>query len=1066
MRKDQHINTSSLGTATTLLPNHTLLQFSDASAAFAGYINLADISLHKVEGSAAIPSTNPDQIVTIFESNNRVFRSDFPFSVLGDVTGMTLYFRHPIFTSNSAIHIPEFYVYAPMIVASAGPYKPDPTKSTDTYAIVPYAPSTSTIYRLYFSIWKLLAGANPWVLSSGANVPRDEGRGLLQVADIVNGHVISGKDVSIAGEVSSTKVPNQSIYSVRTDLDRIPRADLYAPTNEFCDITASNLVALGFTRGIRDTSTNPVYIRIPLTNARVGDEIAARCYVQSDIPDTFPTPKIAVTDWRPNALQQGSDFLFGRKISSTEADYFIRFRLTAAVVPDYVLIGLDTNANNSFYRVCGFQFGAAASAGCIDPIDYPRLDSRLNSATALAPFALQNVDASKAAVPDKLYLPANAQIPLNFASLYEKRTECAGVMHTLSFVNGTDAYVLEGQRSIILDTAKVPNGTLDFSIRDVTAPDYRQYKPIAVQVAPATVTASPKILCLADSLFEHYFVDLLNIRLTDVGMTPTFVGTVHASSIASQSDYGGPETEARGGKSGADYTNEKTDLMTPVAIGEEANYLAKTEVEKQGLNPTVRPVSTTITWTGHSVGANSNNAVAYSSQLNRWVLVGGALQTSDDGQTWTTRTDPAGNAWRSVVWAGKLGLFVAVASTGTGNRVITSPDGITWTARTSAADNSWYGLAWSHELNLLVATAVTGTGDRVMTSPDGVNWTLQTSPADNSWTKVIWAAELRLFVAVANGGTSSRVMTSPDGEAWTLRTPAAALNWTSIAWAPELGLLAAVATTGTGNRIMTSPDAITWTSRTSPADNSWQSICWSSRARRFIAVSATGTANGSMTSTDGVTWTTIAPASDISWIGIGIDEGTGTVVAVANSGANRVMTAKIDPPSSLFNGYVPDFPWYLDRFSLVKPDFVFLGHGTNDIILDEASHPRSQYQTWIKNWLSYLVPSMLAISPTVRIGVVAHVTARGWESDILWDYRHWMFREMIRYVRSLANTRVEVLPLWLHMSQETGWKLVPIGPVDDHTGLQKCYVSDTKHPDVVLRELCAKLATAWIASHV
>jgi hypothetical protein len=50
------------------------------------------------------------------------------------------------------------------------------------------------------------------------------------------------------------------------------------------------------------------------------------------------------------------------------------------------------------------------------------------------------------------------------------------------------------------------------------------------------------------------------------------------------------------------------------------------------------------------------------------------------GTTWTIGTSPTNNDWRSVVFGN--GLFVAVSSTGTGDRVMTSPDGITWTSRT------------------------------------------------------------------------------------------------------------------------------------------------------------------------------------------------------------------------------------------------------------------------------------------------------------------------------------------------------------------------------------------------
>jgi len=128
--------------------------------------------------------------------------------------------------------------------------------------------------------------------------------------------------------------------------------------------------------------------------------------------------------------------------------------------------------------------------------------------------------------------------------------------------------------------------------------------------------------------------------------------------------------------------------------------------------------------------------------------------------SWFARTSAANNGWSSVCWSPQLSLFVAVATSGTGNRVMTSPDGITWTARTSAADNIWYGVCWSPELSLFVAVAASGTGNRVMTSPDGITWTAKTSAADNEWLSVCWSPELSLFVAVASSGTGNRVMTS------------------------------------------------------------------------------------------------------------------------------------------------------------------------------------------------------------------------------------------------------------------------------------------------------------------
>ena len=208
------------------------------------------------------------------------------------------------------------------------------------------------------------------------------------------------------------------------------------------------------------------------------------------------------------------------------------------------------------------------------------------------------------------------------------------------------------------------------------------------------------------------------------------------------------------------------------------------------------------------------------------------------GINWTARSSAADNDWVSVCYGN--GLFVAVAQSGTGNRVMTSPDGINWTARSSAADNDWRSVCYGN--GLFVAVAFTGTGNRVMTSPDGINWTSRSSAADNEWRSVCYGNGL--FVAVAATGTGNRVMTSPDGINWTARGSAADNDWRSVCYGN--GLFVAVAQSGTGNRVMTSPDGINWTARSSAADNNWISICYGNGL--FVAVSYSGTGNRVMTS--------------------------------------------------------------------------------------------------------------------------------------------------------------------------------------------------------------------------
>ena len=125
-----------------------------------------------------------------------------------------------------------------------------------------------------------------------------------------------------------------------------------------------------------------------------------------------------------------------------------------------------------------------------------------------------------------------------------------------------------------------------------------------------------------------------------------------------------------------------------------------------------------------------------------------------DGITWTSRTSAADNTWRSISYGN--GIFVAVGSTGTGNRVMTSYDGITWTSRTSAADNEWYSVSYGN--GIFVAVGSSGSSNRVMTSYDGIAWTSRSSAADNVWLAVSYGNGM--FVAVSASGTGNRVMTS------------------------------------------------------------------------------------------------------------------------------------------------------------------------------------------------------------------------------------------------------------------------------------------------------------------
>ena len=308
-----------------------------------------------------------------------------------------------------------------------------------------------------------------------------------------------------------------------------------------------------------------------------------------------------------------------------------------------------------------------------------------------------------------------------------------------------------------------------------------------------------------------------------------------------------------------------------------------------------------------------------------------SVSTSADDLAWTARAAAEANGWRDVCWSPELGIFVAVASSGT-NRVMTSPDGITWTARSAASASAWEGVCWSAELGLFVAVA-----DSIaacMTSPDGITWTTRTIGA--ALKKVCWSPTLNLFCAVGGSGSTEQIYTSPDGTTWTSRSVTSLSGFFSgVCWSEELGLFCAVgdlidtaASTvccavtspdginwtkrnfpvGTKNDVcwsaarglfvavgssqfMYSSDSVTWVTVTPPPSGAWNSVTWSDALQLFFAISSSGT-NLVCFSFDGLVWTAMSAAESNQWRGVCVGDGN-LIVAVASSGTNRVMT--LDP---------------------------------------------------------------------------------------------------------------------------------------------------------------------------
>ena len=214
-----------------------------------------------------------------------------------------------------------------------------------------------------------------------------------------------------------------------------------------------------------------------------------------------------------------------------------------------------------------------------------------------------------------------------------------------------------------------------------------------------------------------------------------------------------------------------------------------------------------------------------------------SASATPDVTAWTSHASPGGNGWSDIAYGN--GVYVAVAESGDGQRVMTSSDGVTWTLRTPLTEAlSWKSVTFGAGLFVAVSD-----GNDVMTSPDGITWTRRTPASRISWWSVTFGGGQ--FVAVARLGDGNRVMTSPDGITWTGRAASITANWTGITFGN--GAFVAV---GYGDKVMTSPDGVTWTTRTAAGLGAdWNDIAYGNGT--FVVVGQSGEA---MRSTNGTTW--------------------------------------------------------------------------------------------------------------------------------------------------------------------------------------------------------------------
>lgn len=243
-------------------------------------------------------------------------------------------------------------------------------------------------------------------------------------------------------------------------------------------------------------------------------------------------------------------------------------------------------------------------------------------------------------------------------------------------------------------------------------------------------------------------------------------------------------------------------------------------------------------WTQNQFGTSSVNAVTFGNGIFVAGANNGAIYTSTNAVTWTSRTSGTTSSFSSLTYGG---MYVFANNTSP-TYLATSTDAITWVQRAIPVYSPISSLSYGN--GLYVGTSSVGA---VITSTDAITWSTRQpfiGPAAVSaqgYKSYIFANSLYLIC-----GSANIISTSTDNINFIGRNAASTtINLNGIFYANG----AYIASGGAG-QLYSSTDAVTWTGRTTGTGSTIYGLTYSSVGGYVFCTGA----GGISTSTDGTTW--------------------------------------------------------------------------------------------------------------------------------------------------------------------------------------------------------------------
>lgn len=226
-----------------------------------------------------------------------------------------------------------------------------------------------------------------------------------------------------------------------------------------------------------------------------------------------------------------------------------------------------------------------------------------------------------------------------------------------------------------------------------------------------------------------------------------------------------------------------------------------------------------------------------------WIAI-----STDDGETWSAVTNPAGKGLYAAVWIPEKGRIVAIGSgalTSDADITVYSDDGgVTFTQGECPA-GGWRGLTFSPRLQRLVATSFSASGpegDYVCYSDDYGETFQSVLVPGHVLRRCLWVEPHRRFYAVTDDSLVIYSATGIDDWEESAAFPVEFDAAFAIAYSPELNV---IAISGGDGHIAYSFDGETWevAEDVLPA-GAWSRIAWQPNGYRFFCLNTTEFATG------------------------------------------------------------------------------------------------------------------------------------------------------------------------------------------------------------------------------